>query len=883
LRPPNAAGSDVRPEFKPEQEVRFAVVMYGGVSLAIYINGVAQELFRLVRATAPERPYAEASAPTPLKSPRQVYVPSGEEELGRKPLAGSEVAYRKLGQSLNLTGPPTEPPDSSAPVRTRFVVDIISGTSAGGINGVFLGRAIAEQQDFGVSADLWRKTADIDALLNDDASYAPPLDKAPRDSQSLLNGRLLYWRARDALARMAEHEEDPTDKFRPAYAEQLDLAVTSTDLGGVPSVILMSGGEPVLERSHRAVFRFTYGTEAATGEEHSDFEDADLMLGFAARATSSFPFAFEPVMLADLLTPSYKPDADAAVDAKPFFPDYRGLDVKVEELVFGDGGYLDNKPFSYATERLRARRADVPVTRHLIYIEPHPTIEQPAGVIKRPDVFGSVGLSMSLPRQETIRADVAAVTERNHVVERLRELGTMAESALEPAPAVDAESAPYRAYKDLRVRTVLDWLTTFSAAIRKGDEDDTIGLDTRARLREWNAKRTADERRELLADCDAAFRQRRLSFLHDRVNELLRGGDGAARMIEFAGRIAPGTVPADALASLGDHGGGLRDLKMALNGAIDALRRVLRAPQSQHVIDVLGADRAKLYGDVVTQVNALPGATLAYLDAVRALLRGALSDVDREIEKAIASAEVPDWIADLLKTYDERFAEFDVIVLPLAYPDLGETNAVSIMRISPLDAPHIRPDNVEKATDKLGGTRFHHFGAFLKGSWRDNDLMWGRLDAAEAIIGALYGNTADGHGKELREGAQAAILREELRRQDATVLNALAATILAETKAQSLDDLDDDVLVASFVRNYKPLAELDPTDQRRIAGRSAGITGRVLSDGAKDRNWPRWPFRMIRWQGPGAARTALWIKDKASLRPHVQLRWPPLRWRRKGT
>jgi hypothetical protein len=31
------------------QEIRFAVVMYGGVSLAIYINGVAQELFNLVR------------------------------------------------------------------------------------------------------------------------------------------------------------------------------------------------------------------------------------------------------------------------------------------------------------------------------------------------------------------------------------------------------------------------------------------------------------------------------------------------------------------------------------------------------------------------------------------------------------------------------------------------------------------------------------------------------------------------------------------------------------------------------------------------------------------------------------------------------------------
>ena len=40
------------PQAEYTQEVRFAIVMYGGVSLAIYINGIAQELLRLVRATA---------------------------------------------------------------------------------------------------------------------------------------------------------------------------------------------------------------------------------------------------------------------------------------------------------------------------------------------------------------------------------------------------------------------------------------------------------------------------------------------------------------------------------------------------------------------------------------------------------------------------------------------------------------------------------------------------------------------------------------------------------------------------------------------------------------------------------------------------------------
>src|ERR1700761_5255226 len=44
--------SNPRFELQLEKEVRFALVMYGGVSLAIYINGVAQEFYSLVRATA---------------------------------------------------------------------------------------------------------------------------------------------------------------------------------------------------------------------------------------------------------------------------------------------------------------------------------------------------------------------------------------------------------------------------------------------------------------------------------------------------------------------------------------------------------------------------------------------------------------------------------------------------------------------------------------------------------------------------------------------------------------------------------------------------------------------------------------------------------------
>ena len=66
--------------FSPEREVRFAVVMYGGVSLAIYINGVAQELLNLVRATAPKSADPDEDqillADNELTGAGAVYLPS---------------------------------------------------------------------------------------------------------------------------------------------------------------------------------------------------------------------------------------------------------------------------------------------------------------------------------------------------------------------------------------------------------------------------------------------------------------------------------------------------------------------------------------------------------------------------------------------------------------------------------------------------------------------------------------------------------------------------------------------------------------------------------------------------------------------------------------
>src|SRR5262249_52481956 len=155
----------------------------------------------------------------------------------------------------------------------------------------------------------------------------------------------------------------------------IDLYITATDLTGIPLPIRLSD-TVVFERRHRNVFHFKYAS-AESGDERNDFvAENNPFLAFAARCTSSFPFAFEPMRLSDI---------DEVLDT---FREYRGIDkealkakwqrffkekisedsakgVEFGARAFGDGGYLDNKPFTYATETLARRYAALPVDRKL--------------------------------------------------------------------------------------------------------------------------------------------------------------------------------------------------------------------------------------------------------------------------------------------------------------------------------------------------------------------------------------------------------------------------------------------------------------------------------------------------------------------------------------
>lgn len=396
-----------------KSETRFAVVMYGGVSLAIYMNGIAQELLRMVRATATRR-----GDDTPL-------IPYCKLDRG-------ESVYRKIAYQLAGN---TDPENirillkNDAPLTRKFTIDVISGTSAGGINGIFLAKALATGLKIDELKNLWISEGDASLLINDKNSTKKTGLKLRKEPRSLFNSQRMYQKLLEAFEKM-EGKDNDTSAAEP-YIDELDLFVTATDILGLTLPLKLSDST-VYERKHQTVFRFSC---SRSGSRYwNDFvADNNPMLAFAARSTSSFPFAFEPVMLRDidevLKNKRYKEEYFSTGKRwKRFFKNYPEIapsgTVGYQLRSFGDGGYLDNKPFSYAIETISARHSDYPIQRKLLYIEPVPDHPESASENEeRPNAFeNTIDALLKLPRYETIREDLEKIIERNRLTERIERI-----------------------------------------------------------------------------------------------------------------------------------------------------------------------------------------------------------------------------------------------------------------------------------------------------------------------------------------------------------------------------------------------------------------------------------------------------------------------------
>jgi len=783
-----------------EKEIRFAIVMYGGVSLAIYINGVAQELYKMVRSTARKRNDDGSFGDYFIEKPES-----------------TEAVYRTLSEILHA----------------RFVVDILSGTSAGGINAIFLSKALANNQPMSQLEKLWVEQGDIELLINDQKSVADLGDlqiKPP--PTSLLNSQRMYYRLLEAFDEMDQSAPKSEDDLSP-FVEELDLYVTATDIRGLWLPVPLADTE-AHEYRYRTVFRFYYSTSDEPSDRSQDFlKENNPFLAFAARATSSFPFAFEPIKLEDVGTVlngasfvrNYK-YTELSKNWERFYKDYYpqpdnpDSQDTIEFHSFGDGGYLDNKPFSYITETLLRRHADAPVDRRLFYIEPAPEHQRQNNLPKddRPNAVENVAAALvDLPRYETIRDDLLQIKERNDLIERtntiLRQIertrggveslkiwqsrgSTWSGKYLDEL--ISDYGSAYAAYHQLRVADTLDDFAT-AVARNIGIEEDGRSFNALRKIfEEWRKRKyssnSQDQRlseNDLLFRLDLRWRVRRLYFLMRLIDDILLGLRNfqtgatdlklsleeqeqkkyAAEIVMKSGKVWD--IPDEVTQN--QYFETLSWVKRQLNKAYMELRvrgRKLRARnlditkiddpnlkahlqaieplrQMKDQVEEILKDERKLES-VCEEIEALSlilasrpekgKKSTGYLCQTMSIVSHLCKDVLYS-QNGVSLPHVPKTVLknvqDCLRFYYDYFEYFDMLTFPITYATpIGESDVVDVYRISPEDANGLFSAKKNKRP-KLAGTKLGNFGAFFKKEWRVNDVLWGRLDGAERIISTL--------------------------------------------------------------------------------------------------------------------------------------------------
>lgn len=514
---------------------------------------------------------------------------------------------------------------------------------------------------------------------------------------------------------------------------------------------------------------------------------------------------------------------------------------------------------------MRRRRADVPVQRKVLFIEPDPAAEDdlPQKSKDAPDALGTVGAAVALPSVEPIREDIAALGERNKELKRIREVCWGLERALLSPAGPPAMAGPARlVYLRLRRKQLVGDLAAV-AARRLGLAAGSDKAELLELLFDDTLPRAEAQLPALLEQLDLAFRLRRLNLLQDRINLLLLH-DAEAFRFQAGWMLAAAKVAL----TTGDIGESeekyLRNCKKQINEVFTDLRttgRELRTrreledprPEVGAAIDPLAQWLAGNQGplrDVLAATD--PTEAAAQLISRHPSLASGLADLTKKLRKQIeqpfAAAEtrilelLPEPgppLATVLRRYYDRFEQLDMALFPLTYPDMEETNPVDILRVSPLDA-----DNLIKAKPdghpKLAGKAVYHFGGFLDEGWRRSDIMWGRLDGAERILDALV--TDEDERNILLDRAHASILRDEFGPEEAR--EKLAPVLSEKGRAElpaALDSAKDDALLALFRSEYRGPRPLDPARAIELTGRSVGITGEVLETGARKRHLPSRP------------------------------------------
>lgn len=685
------------------QDIRLAVVMNGGVSLAVWIGGVSVELHHLAMARRWGQP-----------------------------------VYDPLLDLLN------------ADAR----VDVIAGTSAGGLNGAFLALGLAWERDIASVGDLWRDKGALGELLRNPLHRNPP---------SLLKGSYFLDELRKALQHVKDSSPPKSAGGGTAGERPVELILTGTLWRGRQTSFCDDMGVRMTEVDHDA--RFTFATEGIGGPGATSLRDESVVdqLAVAARCSSSFPAAFEPHWVT-------VPQSSSGGDGP--WPSTAGLaNFRTSQYVV-DGGVLLNKPIRPALEAIYRQTGQLQVRRLLTYVVPDPGEAPPLPHI--PDTAASAGSNEPVPEApevllgvltrlrstDSVSRELAEIRSRNEEVRlRRRARGRFASAMTKVAEPLS--EAAWQGYLEVRVQhaaeTIGRWLTTgqqadaasrwsereIVACLRtllwdRREQDDSFipggasAADAAARTgAEWDWGQTTVRR---LFDMTADVLKRAIWLApmnSAQRRDILEQRQQASKVFEeiqanweelgqqWSG--AGATVPARGDDGLGRAtAGSMQQLKEWLIGELDtwsnppeaaekprdfATRRRERSEQAERLAKCL-ADCSKALQRIATNGNTVvdpDGTEKVRLQA----LTGYLLDP-------------PD-----CSRIRSRMLLLDVVQLAYTGAHHEVEQEVELVQFS------------SNSPDLLTGKQLHHFGAFYRASWRVNDWIHGRMDGAAHLVRTL--------------------------------------------------------------------------------------------------------------------------------------------------
>jgi patatin-related protein len=697
------------------QEVRLATTFTGGVSLAIWMAGVTREINLLAQASQCRR----MEAPFPSASPLSAQS------------AASLTLYAKLIDLLDVV----------------VDVDILSGTSAGGINAALLASSRVTGADLGGLRGLW---LDLGALLD---LIRDPTDKI---TPSLLYGdKRMFAALAEQIPKLATGPFPPSNFQDGPRTPSTTLYVTTTLLTGETSRFTDSFGTLVQDVDRRGVFTFV----------DSQLAQNPTALALAARSSASFPLAFEPSFI-----PFTKgTDENDGVPARP--PMAKFANTTRAHWV-ADGGLLDNQPIDVLLRRIFDRPARRAVRRVLLFVvpssgpapkmakEPPPDdVDKPLSLIEAVLKDLAAAMAQSIAGDlKTIRAHQDRMDARTDATLRLAELAVRLGDVRLLTPDLLADYRKREATRQAQTlaTALLRQLSTWPP--QSDNSTESIPTNWEAELAIGGGAETSCRRRIIqlleqswvqpLPEQPLPLTAADLARYGESALEYAKGS--AITVLEVAHQLATAPIDIRVLADLteGVHqaasppepidlaalilevctNANFREGSLTDAAAEIAARYLLRSAVQPDAWQRLGQRFVEKYDWLIQLAGATPTDSISPIDSILG-------------QDAIAATSLTTYLNYLggANTSDSMALRlFDLAVTQRAMLPAGADidQPLEFVQVS-ADTRSLFAPRFQTAQDKLTGMQFHHFGAFYKRSWRANDWMWGRLDGAGWLVHVL--------------------------------------------------------------------------------------------------------------------------------------------------